>query len=635
MCGIAGFMGRAQEPKVLARMLEVLRHRGPDDDGVLEEKPASIGMRRLSIIDIAGGHQPMLSADGRYAIVFNGEIFNYRELRAELAAQGESFASSSDTEVILKLYAREGAGCLKHLRGMFTFAIIDCHEERVFIARDRLGVKPLYYWRNGSQLVFASEIKALLEHPEVPRAPRLAALDDYLALRFVPGPGTLFEGIAKFPAAHSLTWQRGAARWERYWDVPRPGGERLSDEDYCARFDELFDEAVRLRMIADVPLGCFLSGGLDSGAIAASMARQSSGPVKTFSVGFGWEGDELAQARQTAAELGCEHHEIVCRPESFADLPQLVWNLDEPIGDAIVMPMYMLGGLARRHVTVVLTGEGADETMAGYLMHRLLVAAQRYRRLAPATLRRLAPAAVRRVPLPVLDLLFDYPASLGRMGRERAADFLREIETGDLDSQYRLLISLFGEQDRAALLVDRRAPLSPQAPRAAPRAGLDEILRLQYAQWLPDDILCKADKTSMAHSIEARMPFMDHKLVEFLATVPAHLKLSGGRNKLILRRHLERRVPALAGRRKRAFYIPVERFLTQGVLAEVVAVCLSEAAVRRRGLFRWEQVKRLRESVAGGEFLHGKQLFSLLVLELWFRIFIDREAGWIAQPKAA
>lgn len=614
------------------RMLGALRHRGPDDCGLHVEGEISVGTQRLAIIDLAGGHQPIYSDDGNLLVVFNGEIYNFRELARELEARGVQCRTHSDTEVLLRLYELWGTHCVHHLRGMFAFAIIDRRANRVFFARDRLGVKPLYYWRGAGCFVFASEIKALLEHPAVPREPDLNAINNYLALRYVPGPESLFKGICKFPSAHWMLWDRGELRFERYWSLPAAGNAnaRLSDREYIDRFEELFEEAVRLRMIADVPLGAFLSGGLDSSAIVAAMARQSSVPVRTFSVGFDWGGDELDMARDTARRFGCEHHEIVCRAEDFAELPRLIWHLDEPVGDAIVMPMFLLSQLARRHVTVVLTGEGADETMGGYFMHRLLNAAHYYRRLVPRPIRRLVSAAVARLPAAALNVAFDYPAPLGERGRQRLLDYLEEVEKDDLPTEYRVSISLFGQNEQEALLTSK-----PQRWREAVRAEevlppLERILRLQYAHWLPDDILMKQDKLTMANSIEGRVPFLDHKLVEFLASVPPHLKVRWTRNKIVLRYYLHRHLPGKAARRKIPFYVPVDKYLRSGPLAEMIRICLSESSVERRGLFRWTEVKRLRQSANDGEFLYGKQLFSLLALELWFRIFIDREPGWVS-----
>ena len=462
MCGIAGALGVRTDPSTLERMLDTIRHRGPDDSGTFIDGELALGIRRLAVIDIANGRQPMFSHDGRLAIVFNGEIYNHREIRARLEAAGARFDTRCDTEVVLRLFEHEGPRCVQSLRGMFAFAIADARENRVFLARDRLGIKPLYLYRAGRTLVFGSEIKALLEHPRVTREPNLRAVEDYLTLRYVPGPDTLFAGIQKVPPAHWAIWRDGKVEFERYWSLEglAPAKTPLGDAEYSDRFVELFDESVRLRLASDVPVGTFLSGGLDSGAVASSMAAQGDGPVHSFSIGFDWKGDELEAARETATRIGCVHRELVCQPSDFAQLPRLIWHLDEPIGDAIVMPMFLLSSFAREDVTVVLTGEGADETLAGYFMHKALTVAEGYRRALPGPLRGLARRAAALVPPAVLNAFFDYPGTLGGKGKRRLLTFLDLVESGDLDAEYRFLISLFDATD-----LDRLWPGRPRGSR--------------------------------------------------------------------------------------------------------------------------------------------------------------------------
>ena len=356
-----------------------IRHRGPDGDGFHVSGKVALGMRRLSIIDLAGGDQPIFNEDKTIAIVFNGEIYNFRDLRKDLEARGHRFSTHSDTEVIVHLYEDYGDACVDHLRGMFAFALHDIRRGRVLIARDRLGIKPVYYHRSNGRLVFASEIKALLECPQVPREPDFAGIDAYLTLRYSPGPESMFAGISKLPAAHRMTWEKGEIAIQRYWD-PAPDGAQAngSDDDAASveRFASEFEESVRLRMISDVPIGAFLSGGVNSAAIVAAMAKNSD-RVNTFSIGFTWEGNELDAARAVAERLGCAHHETMCKQEHMALLPRIIWALDEPVGDPIVVPMYLLSELARRHVKVVLSGEGADEILAGYLMHKTMLRGER------------------------------------------------------------------------------------------------------------------------------------------------------------------------------------------------------------------------------------------------------------------
>jgi asparagine synthase (glutamine-hydrolysing) len=638
VCGIAGYANLAQAD-LLGRMLGRLGHRGPDDQGMHRVGTTGLGVSRLSIIDLAGGHQPITSEDGSLVIGFNGEIYNYRELSARLADAGHRFATRSDTETVLHLYEEYGPACLDHLRGMFAFAIHDVRRDRLFLARDRLGVKPLYYWARNGRLVFASEIKAILECDHVPREPHAPSVDAYLSLRYVPGPETMFTGIRKLPAGHWMTWEAGELRLERYWIPQLSVGEYRDDAYYEERFAELLTESVQLRLMSEVPLGAFLSGGIDSTAIVATMSRLLNRAVKTFSVGFDWRGDELPAAREVAGALGCEHQEVICRPDDMQLLPRIVWHLDEPVGDAIVVPMYLLSRLARQHVTVVLTGEGADEVLAGYLPHKVMVWTRHYVRWVPSLMRRwLVEPALRSMPAGMLNLGFSYPARLGGRGRQKVLDFVAVAGQRSIEREYLALISLFDERDKAALYghgsplrTVRSTPFDGEYPGAERAPYVERVLALQYRHWLPDDILMKQDKMTMANSVEGREPFLDHPLVEFLLQTPPHLKLRRLVDKVLLRRYVARLLPPNVARRpKQAFYVPVDRYLKAGPLREITETCLSETAVRRRGYFDWQHVRALREKIGRGDFLFGKQVLSLIVLELWHRIFIDREAGWVS-----
>ena len=616
-------------------MSQSITHRGPDSDGLTVSAVCGVAMRRLAIIDVANGQQPMTSDDGRFSIVFNGEVYNYRELRKEMLTRGHRFRTNCDTEVILRLYCEVGEACLDRLLGMFTIAILDHDSNRLFLARDRMGIKPLYLYRTAGKLLFASEIKALLESPEVPRTPDMVALDQYLSLRYVPGPQTLFKGIEVLPAAHWAVWEKGELKVERYWQVPEGElAELRTAEEAHERYAELFETSVRRRLISEVPLGSFLSGGLDSTAIVTSMAQQMDQPVKTFSIGFDWKGDEHEVAEQTAARLGCEHYGFICRSQDMAQLPKIVWSLDEPVGDAIVVPMYLLAQNARRHVSVVLTGEGADETMAGYFFHKVLLLALQVRRWAPGVALEALHHLIRRLPVALLNPLFDYPGTLGHRGQKRLADFVKLLRGGDTLALYHFLLSLFSHDDKKDLYSEGLQGILQNdslasAGRASQSDDLNALLRMQFDHWLPSDILTKQDKMTMASSIEGRVPFLDHELVEFTMRLPARFKRNGKHNKLPVRHYLHTRLPGEAARRKKVpFYIPVDHYLSEGPLKELADDCLSEASVKRRGMFRWDTVKHLRGAVQPGEFLYGKQVMSLLMLELWFRIFIDREAGW-------
>jgi asparagine synthase (glutamine-hydrolysing) len=637
MCGICGFVG-IREDGLLARMTTALEHRGPDGHGYFECGDVGLGHRRLSIIDLEGGRQPIENEDGSLVLIFNGEIYNYLELRKGLVERGHQFKSRSDTEVILHLYEELGPGCLQHLIGMFTIAIWDKRQRQLFLARDRLGIKPLYYLQAGSRFLFASEFKSILQYRGFQPILNPAAVHEYLALRYVPGPGGMFRELRKLPAAHYAIVREGRMTIERYWtpqicDGPFSG----SEDEYLEGYAERFERSVRRRMISEVPLGAYLSGGLDSSTIVAVMARLTSMPVRTFTVGFDYEHDELSQAAETARLLGCEHTPIACRISDIELLPKLVHHLDEPLGDPIVIPMYQLAREAKKQVTVILAGEGADETMGGYLFHKALLWGRSLARKTPRFVRNgLIAPALAATPASLMNLAFHYPAALGERGKRKVLDFVGLLERDQLSDAYLHLISLFDRRDTRDLYSDdfRRSvngtvPGGEQPEIVVSRAPeLNRIIHLQFAHWLPEDILMKQDKMSMASGIEARVPFLDHELVEYALQIPPALKIRGGVTKYLLRRYAARILPApVVKRRKMPFYVPLEKFFSHSLFRDVVADTLSEASVRNRGFFRPEAVSRLRQAMSRQEFVFVKQAFSLVMLELWCRMAIDRRGA--------
>ncbi|MBZ0309993.1 MAG: asparagine synthase (glutamine-hydrolyzing), partial [Anaerolineae bacterium] len=610
-------------------------HRGPDDVGMLVRGEIGLGMRRLSFIYVAGGNQPIFNEDGSLAIVFNGEIYNYRVLTDELQKRGHSFSNRSDTETIVHLYEEYGVDCVKHLRGMFAFALYDISRRRLVLARDRIGIKPLYYWSDGRKFLFGSEIKAILAYEGVPRQPNLQAVDAYLGLRYVPGPMTLFEGIYKVPAGHVLVWEDGQFILQQYWEPPQAPETYHPDAYYQEQFDALFAETIEMHLMSEVPLGAFLSSGVDSTSIVTTMSRFVSHPVSTFSVGFGWQGDELAGIHALTGRLNVNPYEIICQPQDMALLPKIVWHLDEPVGDAIVLPMYLLAKLAREQVKVVLSGEGADEILAGYFPHRIMQWSQYYSRWMPRFLQTsVIPTLTKAAPVGLLNLAFDYPTSLGKRGKQKLLDYLALVQQKRMTDEYHFLLFLFDERDKTTLytplMQQPQHHWQPARSNGRKAPFLDQVLNLQYAHWLPDDILTKADKMSMAHSVEGRVPFMDHELVEFVMCAPPHFKLRFNQNKRLLRKYLQKHLPPeIAKRPKKAFYIPLEQYLNTSVPQEMLAECLSESSIKRRGYFDPAQVKALRDRLDVQDFIYGKQVLALLMLELWHRIFIDQESGWI------
>ena len=632
MCGIVGFCGFAA-PDLLGQMTRALTHRGPDDSGIFEEGDVALGHRRLSIIDIAGGHQPMFSPDRRYVIVFNGEIYNYQELRQTLIGRGYNFQSESDTEVLLACYAEFGVEALDRLNGMFALAIYDREEKSLFLGRDRVGIKPLYTLQVGDRFLFASESKAFCRFSEWNREVNLGALEGYLALRYVPGEETLLKGVRRLPAGHYLIHRRGETRISRYWTPPT--GEvkqRYNSEDEAIEaLGEQLERSVQRRLISDVPVGAYLSGGLDSSLIVALMTRQKMGQVNTFSVGFDYEHDELREAEATANLLGCKHHTIQCGPTDIDLLPEVVYHSDDPLGDPISLPMYKLAREAKKEVTVILTGEGADEFFGGYLFHKVLWLADLYTRVVPSLLRRgVVHPLLQLMPPGLLNLAFNYPASLGRRGKQKLIDFHDQLNDDDLDMRYRHLISLFDRRDTEGLFRQEVVAASPNlaSDDAVVPRRFDEMLRLQFGHWLPDNMLLRQDKMSMAAGIEGRVPFLDHELIEFAFGLPRKLHIRRLVGKYCLRRFAEQLLPrTTARRRKMPFYVPVEGHFGDPRFIEMMEDLIGDEAVRRRGLFRQEAVQRLRNALHNREFILAKQVFSLMTLELWFRSFIDGNVG--------
>jgi len=631
MCGICGFVG-IEDPELLHRMTASIHHRGPDDTGHFLEGDVGLGHKRLSIIDLGGGHQPMQTPDGRLVIAYNGEIYNFRELRSELAAEGVEFRTASDTEVLLRWFEHRGPEGLERLNGMFAFAVWDRARRELFLARDRVGIKPLSYVDSPAGFLFASETKALLCSDAWKRTLNVHAVDGYLALRYVPGDVGMFREVRRLPPGSWLRWRDGRVEQRAWWRPPvHAVPRRASEAELLDELDERLTASVRRRLVSDVPVGAYLSGGLDSSVLVALMSRLVSEPVKTFSVGFDYEHDELSQAADTARLLGTDHCEVECRADDVMLLPEIVHHADEPLGDAIAIPMYKLAREAKKRVTVILTGEGADEIFGGYLFHKVMWAAELYRAAVPGPLRRGAvePVAA-RVPAGLLNVAFRYPAYLGDRGKLKAIDYLRILGSGDLDRGYRHLISLFDARDTASLYTpDFEARLREEPPlwRPPAEAGgsrFDEMLRLQFGHWLPDNMLLRNDKMSMAHAVEGRVPYLDHELIDFAFSLPRRMRLRRMVGKHLLRRLGERLLPAAtARRRKMPFYVPIENYFQQQRFVEMMDDLLGEEAVRRRGLFRPEAVASLRGSMHRREFLRVKQVFSLMVLELWFRSFVD------------
>ena len=615
----------AVDRAALGAMTDSLRHRGPDDEGFFVEEPdagptVGLGFRRLSIIDLETGNQPITNESASLVLVLNGEIYNFRELRRDLESRGHRFATKADTEVIVHLYEELGPRCVERLNGMFAFALWDREGRELVIARDRFGKKPLYYAEVGRTLLFGSELKSLLRHPRCPRDLDPDSLAHYLALEYVPTPRSILSGVRKLPGGHVLRWREGTIAVERYWDLSFGGAaEAFTDDDYVEQFRQRFREAVRRRLVSDVPLGAFLSGGIDSSSVVAMMAEAlPPGAVKTFTIGFDEESfDESQHARRVASHFGTDHHVEMFTPGVLLDvLPTVVDFLDEPFGDASVLPTYLLSRFAREHVTVALGGDGSDEMLAGYPTFPADRAASFYR--VPHLLHE-------RVVMPLADRL---PVSTTNFSIEfRLKRFLRGAVLSR-EVRHPVWLGSFTLEEQDALLVDRGpgALVDWQtAFRSAPTNDAIERLIYAYAKtYLQDDILVKVDRASMACSLEVRAPFLDVDLAEFLGQVPARLKLRRFETKHLLKRALADVLPpGIATRPKKGFGIPISKWFKHD-LRELLQEELSEARLKAQGLFEPAEVQRLLSEHLSGRRDNRKQLWTLFVFQLWHRRFAER-----------
>jgi len=630
MCGITGLVysdrGHPIDRALFRRMTTMLAHRGPDGDGFLFGDAIALGHRRLSIIDLTTGGQPIFNEDGTRAVVLNGEIYNFRELREELQAHGHRFVTSSDTEVIVHAWEQYGDDCVARLRGMFALALWDDTSRRLLLARDRVGKKPLYYAVDAERLLFGSELKALVADPSVKRVINLAAIDDYLSFGAVSVPTTIYQGIAQVPPGHYLVWERGRARLVQYWDAPTAGEPHPAGEDErLEEFDAVFSDAVRRRLIADVPLGAFLSGGVDSTAVVAAMAACSPQRVSTTTVAFNERAfTEAHHARVAAGVLGTDHREIVVAPEALAILPTLAWHFDEPFADSSAIPTYYVSRAARERVTVALSGDGGDEVFGGYeSRYGMSLLEARLRPWLPSWLRTgvLGPLAAiwpkaDRLPRPLR-----WKFALRNLGLEPDAAYFHDLSLFTPADKRRLLTADFRRS-----LADHDAFAGPAAHwrRAAARDHLGRITYVDLKTWLLNDILVKVDRMSMANSLEVRSPLLDHKVIEFAGTLPSHLKYRGGTSKYLLKRYAERRVPrAIIHRRKMGFSIPLAAWL-RGPLRDTARELLLSERARGRGYFQSGHVASVWNEHEQGRRDRSPQLWALMMLELWHRMFIDQ-----------
>lgn len=627
MCGICGY--RSEKEVNLEGMTNVLSHRGPDDSGFYCSGTIGLGHRRLSIIDISGGHQPMVSEDGRVVIVFNGEIYNFQELREILISKGFSFNTSSDTEVLLKMYILYGKDMLQYLNGMFAFVIYDTRDDKLFGARDRLGIKPLYYAYNENGFFFASEIKSLFETGLIKPRGNPSAVDMYFTYRYIPGRFTIYRDIYKVLPAYAFEQigKRPPSFWQ-YWDFPEEGrhNDLLTS---LKEFNGVLTNAVKYQLISDVPLGVFLSGGVDSTTIAAIMSKLGHQPIRAFTVGFNMDFDETSEAQMSAEYYNCEHYITYVTPDSFNLLPKIIWHMDEPFGDPILIPTYVLSLNASKQVKVVLTGEGADEGQMGYIHQENLSAGLPLGKIFSSGLLSLISRFIYYVPVSLLDAAFNYPRSMGLAGKERLSMLFTALTSPG--KAYQLFVSLFTELERDRLY----GPLLKSGKKEAAEEfynplikrieqsdnPLREIYIHDFKHWLSDNILNKQDRMTMANSVEARVPFLDHRVVEFVTGLPQNLKIRRGRGKFLLRELFNRQysVPGRQLKKKQPFFMSPEGHFAKAY-KELIDLYLTNSKIDDR-LFNVGEVADIIKNANNSPLLGHKKVMALILFQIWQEVF--------------
>ncbi len=629
MCGINGvfhYAGGEPDPAIVRRQMQAQRHRGPDDLGTWSDGPVALAQRRLAIVDLSpGGHQPMSNEDGTVWVTYNGEIYNWPEVRPGLLARGHRLHGSSDTEMLLHLWEEKGPALVDDLRGMFAFALFDTRRRQLLLARDRVGKKPLFYHDDGRRIVFASELKSLLADPSVPRDVDPRSVLDYLTFQYVPNPQSIFRGVRKVPPGHRLVCDARGPRVERYWTLPLETAPVADEREAVGRLTELLEQAVRLRLMSDVPLGAFLSGGIDSSLVVALMCRVAGERVRTFSIGF--ESDrasELEHARTVARHLGTDHHEYVVRPRALELMPRLVWGLDEPFGDASMIPTFHVAEMARREVTVALSGDGGDEAFGGYATYAW---ARRFARadVVPEPLRRALAWPFRGLP---------ENDPLGRKFRRLGLDVVgRHLETM-AHFPPRTLRDIAGAGLVGTLRSHDpfRAARETYARGRRPLGDVPALLRLDALTYMTDDVLVKVDRTSMLNSLEVRAPLLDHVVLEYVARLPFHFKLRGGTSKWILREVAKPLLPAgILARGKQGFGVPLPDWFGSdfGRLAREV---LLDRRCRERGWLDPSGVERVLAGRGLEPDAHARRVFTLTCLELWAQAWLDRPREAIVEP---
>lgn len=638
MCGICGFAW--EDKKLLRHMSDILVHRGPDDDGYYTDKDVSLANRRLSIIDLSKrGRQPIYNEDKTICVVYNGEIYNFQEIKLELEKKGHRFCTNTDTEVIVHSYEEYGEKCLEHFNGMFAFALWDSNKKRLFMARDRHGIKPLYYAMPNGKLIFASEIKAILAHKGIKRNVNYEALHYFLSFRCNSTHETMFKGIYKLPPAHYIDYSNGNIQIKRYW--AQNFAPLYKSEDYYAKLVlKKLEESVRMQLVSDVPIGAYISGGIDSTAVIAIMSKLGIRDIKTFTVGFGVDKkyDEQEHARHIAEHFKTDHKEIIVEPDAAKLLPKIVWHLDEPMADATCIPVYLLSQQIKKYATVVLTGDGGDEQFGGYLQFKFMKL-HRKAKMVPRRIRKAVPLALKLLPKDALNFFFKYAADLGEYGIKRASKF---ILTDDAAKAYLYLMGIYSEEEKREAYTQKTNKLTKNIDIASRfnkeffssmHPYMANVIRLDTDIFLAEDMLMKADKNTMAFSIEGRVPFLDHTLSEITGRMPPELKLRNFNEKYILKKAVRDIVPMQTIKREKTnFFVPIDKWFN-GEILEISKQLLSKGEISKQGIFDYRYIDKAWANYKSSSLFYARQLWSLLCFQLWHKIFIEEDMAEFSPGK--
>jgi asparagine synthase (glutamine-hydrolysing) len=624
MCGICGFTGIGNA-MILKEMMSSLRHRGPNEEGIYSEERINLGHKRLSIIDLYTGRQPIFNEDKTVCLIFNGQIYNYKEIKKGLLERGHKFYTLTDTEVIVHLYEEIGQDFVNALNGEFAIALWDKNKSKLLLVRDRLGIRPLYYYLADSEIIFASEPKAILKHPGVNKELNNRALYSYFRLRYIAGQETMFEGIKKLAPATMLIYQNGNITIEKYWQLQFDADSSLTNQRLEEKFKELLFDSVKLRLASDVPIGFFISGGVDSATILALARKFITGEIKTFSVGFNTDIDEVQNARNLASLFSTNHCEFYIEKDAYKLLPKVIEYFDEPVGDAIILPTYLLTKEAKRSVKVALTGEGADEILGGYI-HQIALQHSQILAYLPSWALKFCQSIFGVIPHTFLSNFFPYPAKLGKEGKNRILKYI--VNSHNITNAYFTLTELFSLLQIKGLLSeefhqechagyleeDFRSLLDEQS-----KPTLNKVINLDLNRWLADYTLAKQDRLSMANSLEARVPYLDHRLAELSASLPLSLKISGNQTKRILRKTAADLLPKeFAYAKKRAFYIPTEKCFDADFNSFAKTVILEKDSGVRQ-IFSQKGLEKFIDSYCSQELVDNKKLLALVILKLWLR----------------